>query len=829
MSRFPRLTSNGNESDFPDVANIKTYQYDNTFDYSKFDTVQMKITVCRVPWDMGEAHIGNRTISGIGNVVHFGTKEKRDRWFRIIPKDECFRFSTKYKQLHRDNFIDVPIPFDVASRYNYVAVYHEMMASAENPVMYENEDGLRPWFWFVREVEFLAPNTTRLHLLNDAWQTFIYDMNIPFMYLERGHAPMHEVDAQTFLDDPIGNCSYLLEREANEPDPPRITTKTQPYVFNSGNMYAVVITTANPRATWGNKADGTWKTPSSQFYKSVPCYHSFAVPAANFSTFLANVPEQFIQTIQCVCMMSQFMITLGTSFSFGGQTCYEISSAYQKATIHSISKDDFAFDAKYENIAKLYTYPYSVIALTDSDGNETYIRIEDTNGKIEVEHVTSLVYPWLKLNGHVSSVGKAPAKTISFKNLSNLNMSISGSWHSYLLSLDIPMFAVTQAAGTVNDYSTHFDRAQQATAADNAQSNANASADTAQTNANASADTAQTNQNENATNIVNNAGVTTAANSAVTAAGNTSAGGSGANTFVYNLGMSTSANQIIADNATSTIQANEQQATIAAASGVATSVVSGIASGNPAQAAAGIINGLVGGAATLASMNVGNALTAAQAANAQASNNSNSHHGNTKTYNDTQTQITAADAICAANNTATSSHAANDSATIIANASRDNTTQRANASRDNTTQRANATRDRSTVTSAINNQIKQAALGEPSTFGDFQNGDYATSRPLALYSNVVTQDDFTIRKCGDEFLRYGYTCNCEWYFDGNWCPMEHFTYWKLTDFWVEGLQVPDMYVDKLRFFLFGGVTVWKVPEEIGRISLYENYHEAVEE
>ena len=213
------------------------------------------------------------------------------------------------------------------------------------------------------------------------------------------------------------------------------------------------------------------------------------------------------------------------------------------------------------------------------------------------------------------------------------------------------------------------------------------------------------------------------------------------------------------------------------------------------------MNGLVGAAATLASTSVANALTSAQAANAASSNNSTASYGNGKSNADTQAQMTAATDICSANNTATTSHAANNSATIY----------------------ANAARDRATVTSAINNQIAQAKLGEPSTFGDFANGDYATTRPLALFSNVVTQDEYTIRRCGDDFLRYGYTVNCEWDFDGNWCPLRHFTYWKLTDFWVEGLQVPDMYVDKLRFFLFGGVTVWKKPEEIGRVELYDNY------
>ena len=257
MSRFPHLTANGNESAFPDISNVRTYKYDNSYDYSKFDTVQMNITLCKVPWDMGEAHIGNRTISGIGNVVHFGTKAERDKWFDDIPDSDCFRFATKYRELHRDNKINVPIPYDVAARYNYIAVYYEPMASVENPVMYETAGGIDAWFWFVREVEFLSPNTTCLHLLNDAWQTFIYDMEIPYMMLERGHAPMHEVGASEFLDDPIGNCEYLLAPEENEPEAPRITTKTQPYVFNSGNMYAVIVSTANPRSSWGSKSDNT--------------------------------------------------------------------------------------------------------------------------------------------------------------------------------------------------------------------------------------------------------------------------------------------------------------------------------------------------------------------------------------------------------------------------------------------------------------------------------------------------------------------------------------------------------------------------------------------
>ena len=107
-------------------------------------------------------------------------------------------------------------------------------------------------------------------------------------------------------------------------------------------------------------------------------------------------------------------------------------------------------------------------------------------------------------------------------------------------------------------------------------------------------------------------------------------------------------------------------------------------------------------------------------------------------------------------------------------------------------------------------------------FGDNGNGEHSTTRPLAVYSNVITQDDYTIKRCGDDFLRYGYSLNAQIPFNGNWCVMPKFTYWRLSDFWVKGLQVPDLYVDKIRFFLFGGVTVWKNPEDIGHASIYEN-------
>ena len=776
------MTANGNESDFPNIANVKTYDYDNKLDYSRFDNVQMNITLCKVPWDMGEAHVGNRTISGIGNVVWFGDKETRDAWFDAIPDGECYRFATKYKELHRDNSIVVSIPFDVAARYNYVAVEYEPFANAGDLLEYEETSGLENWYWFVREVEFLAPNSTRLHLLNDAWQTFIYDMDIPYMMLERGHYGMHQTSADQYLKNPIANNSYLLAREELEPNAPRIGTSTHEHVFNTGSMYAVVITSANAMSAWGSKSDGDWHTPSTQGYnQGVPTYRAFAVAVGSFSSFVSNMVAdvpQFMQTVQAVYFVGSSLLDLGASFTFCGTTCYNVGATYKRATVHQIAKEDFGYGESYADIAKLYTYPYAEIVVTNSNGDETEIRIEDTNGKIELDYCLSLVYPWLQIDGAITSTGKTARRNILFANVSSRNMPIGGNWFDMLVQYEIPTFGLYESAAKVNDYATHFDRAQQAYAGDNTQAN----------------------QNANAANAVNNAAVTTAANSAVTAASNTSAYAVSSNTQTYNTGTAAASNIISQMGTSSTIAANEMQGSIAAASGFANSAIGAVASGNAVGAASGILSGIVGAASTIASTNVANGLTSVNASLAQAANSGGATAANTKTSWDTDAQVTAANDITSAQNTATTSHAANDSATIT----------------------ANATRDRATVTSAINNQIAQAALGAPETFGENGNGEHSATRPLAIYSNVITQDDYTIKRCGDDFLRYGYSLDAQIEFDGNWCVMPKFTYWRLSDFWVKGLQVPDLYVDKIRFFLFGGVTVWKNPEDIGNTSIYEN-------
>lgn len=108
-----------------------------------------------------------------------------------------------------------------------------------------------------------------------------------------------------------------------------------------------------------------------------------------------------------------------------------------------------------------------------------------------------------------------------------------------------------------------------------------------------------------------------------------------------------------------------------------------------------------------------------------------------------------------------------------------------------------------------------------SRFGTFANGRTAATRPMAYICNVVTEDKGAIRQAGDVFLKRGYTYNGYWEFE-TFNVMPVFSYWKCSEVITRNLSAPDEYMDEIRFFLMGGVTVWRRPEDIGNVSIYEN-------
>lgn len=801
--KYPHLKS-GNASAFPDIDNVNAYKFDNDFDYSRYDSMQMRLQLCNVPWDMGEAHVGNRTINGIGNVVHFGSVEKRNEYFAKIPDTKCLRFETKYKNLHKDGFIVVPVPFDVAARYNYVAVEYSSFANDESFVEFEKETGIKNWYWFIREVEMIAPNSTKLHVLPDVWQTCIYDLKISSMMLERGHAPMFAISADEYLNNPIENNEHLLAEDVNF-DSGYVSRYQDEFIFNSGNMKAVIFTSAR-LSGFGSKEDNTWNTPTYDSYSIQGItnnYRAFCIDATDLSTFLANVNSdipQFMQTIKAIAFASADLLYIVDTFTFAGVTCRNVGSTYKQNNLLSLNKEMFAFGKRYENIAKLYTYPYSFIEVTDENGNVSEIRIEDTNGSIKIESCFNLVYPFLKLTSHLTGIGYGRRKKVTFSNVNSRNMPLQGNWYKTIREWDIPCYGVIQSNAKFNDYNTYFDRVQ-------AESNAITNKENANENANATRAVGS----NNAACITNNGALAVALNNTTAANISTKVGNEAASAIAYSDSTTAASNAYTDSTTTSSIDASKAQASVAATGSVINSIASAATNPTPSNVIGSLVSGAVGAGTAIANGAItAQCLEATRGANATYNLTTEAAAASATNRNMT---IARGDANRTrdANNSFTSGTSANTAAREIANAN-------ANANAID----ANAARSYLNELEAIDNSVRQAGLGRPQEFGSFANGDTAATRPIGLFANIITQPKGVIRQTADEFLRYGYSYNGIWDFDGNWNIGKHFTYWKLSDFWVSGLTIPDKYMDQLRFFLYGGVTIWSKPESIGNVSIYEN-------
>lgn len=182
--------------------------------------------------------------------------------------------------------------------------------------------------------------------------------------------------------------------------------------------------------------------------------------------------------------------------------------------------------------------------------------------------------------------------------------------------------------------------------------------------------------------------------------------------------------------------------------------------------------------------------------------------------------------------------------TSIDNAERTFDTTKANNSRSYTTATSNATKKRTTALNNLSKKLstdkqiaennlnkdlaninagfKDSQTGAHKLLGEISNAQSAITRPVSITVNVVTEDKSAIAQAGTEFLRHGYALN-QAIIPTTLNVMQHFSYWKCSDVWLTGIDaVPEAGQDTIRRMLYNGVTVWRDPDDIGKVSIYEN-------
>lgn len=794
---FPHL----GDTAFPHLSNIDVWQYRNNFDYSRWED-NARIKLCTVNWD-----------AEYNNVVNWESDEARNAYFDGL--EGCKVDEPTMFQVQPDGTVKVPVPFNAATQCNYLVLDYPVMSTPDNPVSYAAPARNR-FLYFCEAVEELAPNTTLCHVQLDVWSTYINSVDVSGMMLARGHAPMASVTATDYLKNPYANQAMLTAPDVTFGTFAR-TPSMKSHIFN-GKVLAVITMSATSWGVWGTKAAGTWRVPAEPIYfDDTPSLLSLSVAPANLAPLLTamktEVPQAF-QTIRAVWFAPVELVETGEPYTFAGVSVRRIfANPWGSFEVSKWSKMDFGYPAKCADMAKLYTYPYARI-MAHTDAGDVEIKIEETEGNISVAARLNLAGPFINVDTYVH-LGGASA-SLAFAATSSITMPWKGDALRTLQSLQIPTFAVYLDAGTVNDYATHFDRAQANTALQNAYTSATASAKTALDNGIDSVDLS-----------IANLATSVSAALAVLAESQDMENTVLRNTIEVNNLLTTNANLL-----TQTItDAQNEVAAVSNMNNVNAAVQSG-------QLALGV--GAGQGIAQAVSMDFAGALNTAASNFQYAFNQTTSMQANTANLGiaiSTREEITSATKQSNNVRNAEGNHLNLINTNRKQRAERTNlntettsqTTQnnrsaevnKANMQRGYNTNVANAGRSRSTALSAIENGIKQAALGAPLEGGAFANAATASSRPLGWVFEVQTQDTGSIMAAASHFARYGYALGQYWDFT-SWQVMRDFTYWQCDDVWIVPRACPQGAASIIRSVLINGTTVWREPAIIGATDIWEN-------
>lgn len=151
-----------------DLPPSSTFGYDHN--YAAW-APNSQVLLCKVPWN-----------ASYRDIVRFPSKTNLNQYLDTAGGETVTILDAMYLKMGQP--IDLDIPFNVASEFNYLRVYNasQPITSPTGKVDY----GV--WlYYFITNVEYIAPNNTRFNLQLDVIQTYLYDVTFGQAFVERGH------------------------------------------------------------------------------------------------------------------------------------------------------------------------------------------------------------------------------------------------------------------------------------------------------------------------------------------------------------------------------------------------------------------------------------------------------------------------------------------------------------------------------------------------------------------------------------------------------------------------------------------------------------------
>lgn len=352
--------------EFPGLPD-NVYEYQNQFDYSVW-TPNTEITCATVPWD-----------SSYRDIVRFDSNELRDEYFEVV-RQYGYSFNLNgMVYLRYGEPVRVNAPFSMINQCNYLIVRNPIQPVPDTASGF-GVPKRKPdvFYYFIKDVTYIAPNTTQLNVQLDVWQTYYDRLSFGMCYINKGHIGIaNENSTQYNLRD------YLTDTEGlNIGDEYDITYQWF-FNFQDETPYIVIMSNTNLEDDYGSVSNPKLRTSTGDINDGMPSgSRSYALTADNFIEFMRNIADYpwVSQGITMITVVPRIFcqVSPSTTTIAGVQANRLAPNPDADATTFEIYNifDNYDIPDRYKHLFKFYTAPYSFIEMTGLNGGEIVLKNE---------------------------------------------------------------------------------------------------------------------------------------------------------------------------------------------------------------------------------------------------------------------------------------------------------------------------------------------------------------------------------------------------------------------------------------------------------------------
>ena len=278
--------------------------------------------------------------------------------------------------------------------------------------MYKNTAFTDKWFFaFITRKEYINPNTSRIFITTDVWQTWMFDLQWRQSYIERAHMPRWRAQGDPIAYTANENIDYGTEYE---------TVSVSQYTPYEDLLFLVIVS----KGTLHNDASTTPKITEKEIvpiHNGLPQPLSYYVhPFRRLGGSLTTKVNGVVRSLSNIRKALTNLFTFDSSvnnivslyvtdyigryvnYSYNTQTADFDSEAFKDVTIaddvhenittlyvrdmteyHELTHDagDKYLGFVPVSESKLWMYPYAVTILDDMKGNRVEIKNEYINSK----------------------------------------------------------------------------------------------------------------------------------------------------------------------------------------------------------------------------------------------------------------------------------------------------------------------------------------------------------------------------------------------------------------------------------------------------------------